>query len=329
MDQIAVLLPCFNEAQTIGKVVADFRRALPGAAVYVYDNNSTDGTASRAEAAGAIVRREYLQGKGNVIRRMFQEIDAECYILADGDDTYPAPAAPDLARLVLERQADMVVGDRLSSTYFQQNRRPFHNFGNRLVRASINRVFRSRIRDIMTGYRAFSYRFVKTFPVLSKGFEIETEMTIHAISMNMAVENVIVDYRDRPAGSQSKLNTLRDGRKVMMTIFNLYRGYKPLQFFSLLALLLVLTAAAAFVPAVLIPYYHTGLVENFPTLIVCGFAGIASLIALFNGMVLDAIRSKERREFEFRLVAARYMQRYARTCETIEGSETYDLSNER
>ena len=329
MDQIAVLLPCFNEAQTIGKVVADFRRALPGAAVYVYDNNSTDGTASQAEAAGAIVRREYLQGKGNVIRRMFQEIDAECYILSDGDDTYPAPASPDLARLVLERQADMVVGDRLSSTYFQQNRRPFHNFGNRLVRASINRVFRSRIRDIMTGYRAFSYRFVNTFPVLSKGFEIETEMTIHAISMNMAVENVIVDYRDRPAGSQSKLNTLRDGRKVMMTIFNLYRGYKPLQFFSMLALLLVLTAAAAFVPAVLIPYYHTGLVENFPTLIVCGFAGIASLIALFNGMVLDAIRSKERREFEFRLVAARYMQRYARTCDTIEGSETYDLSDKR
>lgn len=325
MDKIAVLIPCFNEAQTVERVVRDFRQALPNVAIYVYDNNSTDGTAAIAEAAGAIVRHEYLQGKGSVIRRMFQEVDAECYLLADGDDTYPAPAAPDMVRLVLERQTDMVVGDRLSSTYFQENRRPFHNLGNRLVRTSINRVFRSNIRDIMTGYRAFSYRFVKTFPALSKGFEIETEMTIHAISMNMAVENVIVDYRDRPAGSQSKLNTLRDGRKVLMTIFNLYRGYKPLQFFSLLALLLVLAAAAAFVPAVLIPYYYTGLVENFPTLIVCGFAGIASLISLFNGMVLDAIRNKERREFEFRLVASRYFQQYARQCETKNGGKNHDI----
>lgn len=325
MDKIAVLIPCFNEAQTVERVVRDFRQALPNAAIYVYDNNSTDGTAAIAEAAGAIVRHEYLQGKGSVIRRMFQEVDAECYLLADGDDTYPAPAAPDMVRLVLERQTDMVVGDRLSSTYFRENRRPFHNLGNRLVRASINRVFRSNIRDIMTGYRAFSYRFVKTFPALSKGFEIETEMTIHAISMNMAVENVIVDYRDRPAGSQSKLNTLRDGRKVLMTIFNLYRGYKPLQFFSLLALLLVLAAAAAFVPAVLIPYYYTGLVENFPTLIVCGFAGIASLISLFNGMVLDAIRNKERREFEFRLVAVCSFQRYARQCEVKNGGMEHDI----
>lgn len=325
MDRIAVLIPCFNEAQTVGKVVEDFRRTFPDAAVYVYDNNSTDGTAAKAEAAGAIVRREYMQGKGNVIRRMFQEVDAECYILADGDDTYPAPAAPSMAKLVLERETDMVVGDRLSSTYFQENQRPFHNFGNRIVRASINRVFHSNIRDIMTGYRAFSYRFVKTFPVLSKGFEIETEMTIHAISMNMAIENVIVDYRDRPAGSQSKLNTLSDGKKVMMTIFNLYRGHKPLQFFSLLALILLLAAAAAFIPAVLIPYYHTGLVENFPTLIVCGFAAIASLISLFNGMALDAIRNKERREFEFRLVAARYFQRYARESQTRNGGKKHDV----
>lgn len=325
MDRIAVLIPCYNEAQTIEKVVRDFRQALPDAVIYVYDNNSTDGTASKAAAAGAIVRREYMQGKGSVIRRMFQEVDAECCILADGDDTYPAPAAPDMAKLVLERQADMVVGDRLSSTYFQENRRLFHNFGNRLVRASINRVFHSNIRDIMTGYRAFSYRFVKTFPALSRGFEIETEMTIHAISMNMAVENVIVDYRDRPEGSSSKLNTLRDGRKVMMTIFNLYRGYRPLQFFSLLALVLLLAAGAVFVPAVLIPYYNTGLVENFPTLIVCGFVGMASLISFFNGMVLDAIRSKERREFEFRLVTAGYFQRYAREFETQNGGETHGV----
>lgn len=323
MDRIAVLIPCFNEEQTVEKVVKDYRRVFPDAVIYVYDNNSTDATAAKAEAAGAIVRHEYLQGKGNVIRRMFQEVDADCYILADGDDTYPAPAASAMVRLVLERQADMVVGDRLSSTYFQENRRPFHNFGNRLVRSSINRVFHSNIRDIMTGYRAFSYRFVKTFPVLSKGFEIETEMTIHAISMNMAIENVIVDYRDRPAGSQSKLSTLSDGKKVLMTIFNLYRGYKPLQFFSLLALLLLLSAVAAFIPAVLIPYYHTGLVENFPTLIVCGFVGMASLISFFNGMVLDAIRQKERREFEFRLVAARYFQRHMKNCKTMNGGKEH------
>lgn len=325
MDRIAVLIPCFNEAQTVGKVVGDFQRVFPDAAIYVYDNNSTDGTAARAEAAGAIVRHEYLQGKGNVIRRMFQEVDADCYILADGDDTYPPSAAPAMANLVLERQTDMVVGDRLSSTYFQENQRPFHNFGNRLVRTSINRVFHSNIRDIMTGYRAFSYRFVKTFPALSKGFEIETEMTIHAISMNMAIENVIVDYRDRPAGSQSKLNTLSDGKKVMMTIFNLYRGFRPLQFFSLLALLLLLAAAAVFIPAVLVPYYYTGLVENFPTLIVCGFVGIASLISFFNGMVLDAIRKKERREFEFRLVAVRCFQQLAKERETLYGGGMHDI----
>ena len=325
MDRIAVLIPCFNEAQTVENVVKDFRQVFPEAVIYVYDNNSTDGTAAKAEAAGAIVRHEYLQGKGNVIRRMFQEVDADCYILADGDDTYPAQAAPAMARLVLERQADMVVGDRLSSTYFQENRRPFHGFGNRLVRTSINRAFHSNIRDIMTGYRAFSYRFVKTFPVLSKGFEIETEMTIHAISMSMVIENVIVDYRDRPTGSQSKLNTLSDGKKVMITIFNLYRSYKPLQFFSLLALLLLLAAVAAFIPAVLIPYYQTGLVEHFPTLIVCGFVGIASLISFFNGMVLDAIWQKERREFEFRLVEVRYFQQYIRECETINRGEKHDI----
>lgn len=323
MDTIAVLIPCFNEAQTVGKVVKDFRRVFPDAAIYVYDNNSTDGTPARAEEAGAIVRYEYVQGKGNVIRRMFQEIDADCYILADGDDTYPAQAAPAMVRSVLERQADMVVGDRLSSTYFQENRRPFHNLGNRLVRASINHVFHSNIRDIMTGYRAFSYRFVKTFPVLSKGFEVETEMTIHAISMNMAIENVIVDYRDRPSGSQSKLNTLSDGRKVLMTIFDLYRIYRPLQFFSLLALLLLSAAVAAFIPAVLIPYYHTGLVENFPTLIVCGFVGSSSLISFFNGMVLDTIRKKEQREFEFRLVAVRYFQQNMRNFETVSGGKNH------
>ena len=302
MDKIAVLIPCYNEAQTIAKVVSDFKRELPEATIYVYDNNSKDGTDEIARAAGAVVRYEHQQGKGNVVRRMFQEIDAECYLMADGDDTYPAENARALVRHVLEEQADMVVGDRLSSTYFEENKRPFHNFGNSIVRWSINTLFKSDIKDVMTGYRAFSYRFVKTFPVVSKGFEIETEMTIHAVTKNMFVRNELVDYRDRPDGSESKLNTVSDGIKVLFTIFNLFRNYKPLQFFSLLALMLVLLAAVVFVPLVLIPFVQTGLVERFPTLIVCGFVAIAALLSFFNGMVLDAITQKERREFEFRLM---------------------------
>ena len=207
MDSIAVLIPCYNEARTVAKVVADYRAALPQATVYVYDNNSTDGTADLAAAAGAVVRKERQQGKGNVLRRMFREIDAECYLLVDGDDTYPAEAAPEMVRAVRERGADMVVGDRLSSTYFTENKRPFHNFGNSLVRFCINRLFGSQIKDIMTGCRAFSFQFVKTYPVLARGFEIETEMSIHAVERNMRIENIVIEYRDRPAGSESKLNT--------------------------------------------------------------------------------------------------------------------------
>ena len=302
MDKIAVLVPCYNEAQTIAKVVTDFKTALPEAVIYVYDNNSTDNTAELARNAGAVVRYEHQQGKGNVVRRMFQEIEAECYVMADGDDTYPAHNAPALVRHVLEGQADMVVGDRLSATYFTENKRPFHNFGNSLVRWCINHIFKSDIKDVMTGYRAFSYRFVKTFPVVSHGFEIETEMTIHAITMNMLVKNELVDYRDRPEGSVSKLNTVSDGIKVLMTIFNLFRNYKPMQFFSVLALILLIIDAAVFIPLVLIPFNQTGLVERFPTLIVCGFVAIAAILSFFNGMVLDAIMQKERREFEFRLM---------------------------
>lgn len=302
MDNIAVLVPCFNEARTIEKVVKDFRAALPEAVIYVYDNNSTDGTAEIARAAGAIVRHEYQQGKGNVVRRMFQEIDARCYVLVDGDDTYPAEAAPEMVASVLKKHTDMVVGDRLSSTYFQENKRPFHNFGNSLVRFSINRMFHSDIKDIMTGYRAFSYRFVKTFPVLSRGFEIETEMTIHAISVNLAIENVVIEYRDRPEGSESKLNTFSDGMKVLSTIFSLFRNYKPLQFFSFLAALLLIIDFAVFIPAVWIPFRETHLVERFPTLIVCGFVAMSALLSFFNGMVLDSIKQKERREFEYRLM---------------------------
>ena len=300
MDKIAVLLPCYNESKTIAKVVGDFRRVLPEATIYVYDNNSTDGTAKIAEKAGAVVRHEYQQGKGNVIRRMFREIDAECYIMADGDDTYPPDEADKMVDMVLNRQADMVVGDRLSSTYFTENKRPFHNFGNSLVRKSINLLFKNDIKDIMTGYRAFSYEFVKTFPVLSKGFEIETEMSIHAIDKNMAVENFVIEYRDRPEGSESKLNTYSDGMKVLRTIFRLYRTYRPFKFFGLWALLLALISVGFFIP-VLSTYFKTGLVPNFPTLIVCCFTLLAAIQSLFAGLMLQTMVQKNRQDFEMHL----------------------------
>ncbi len=302
MDKIAVLIPCYNEAQTIQKVIADFQKEIPEAAIYVYDNNSTDGTGDIARAAGAIVVPEYRQGKGNVVRRMFQDIDAQCYLMVDGDDTYPAQNAREMVDCVLNRRADMVVGDRLSSTYFTENKRPFHNFGNSLVRTIINRLFDCSIKDIMTGYRAFSRRFVKTFPVISQGFEIETEMTIHAVSMNMSVENVVVEYRDRPEGSVSKLNTVSDGIKVLNMILQLFKNYKPMFFFTMIAAALMAIDVAVFIPAVWIPYMKTGLVEHFPTLITCGFVLVSALLSLFNGMILDSIVRKERREFEFKLM---------------------------
>ena len=308
MDKIAVLIPCYNESQTIEKVVRDWRRELPEAVIYVYDNNSTDHTDDSARAAGAVVRYEYQQGKGNVIRRMFREIDAQCYIMIDGDDTYPAEMGREMTDLVLERNVDMVVGDRLSSTYFEENKRPFHNFGNSLVRGTINKLFRSNIRDIMTGYRAFSYEFVKSFPVLSKGFEIETEMSIHAVDQNMNVENVIIEYRDRPEGSESKLNTYSDGFKVLKTIGRLYRNYKPMQFFGIVALILMIISAAMFIPVLAI-YIQTGLVPNFPTLIVSGFIALAALESLFSGMILSTLAEKERQEFEFRLQLVRNMKK--------------------
>ncbi len=305
MDKIAVLIPCFNEAKTIAKVVTDFKRVLPGAVIYVYDNNSTDGTAKIAEAAGAVVRYEYQQGKGNVIRRMFREIDAECYIMIDGDDTYPAEAAPEMVEKVLERKVDMVVGDRLSSTYFEENKRPFHNFGNDLVRKSINFLFKNDIKDIMTGYRAFSYEFVKTFPVLSKGFEIETEMSIHSVDKNMLVENVVIEYRDRPEGSESKLNTVSDGIKVLKTIFRLFAVYKPLVFYGIIAAVLAVLSIVFFIP-VLVEYARTGLVPKFPTLIVCGFGIVAAIQALFAGITLQTLRQKEKHDFEMRLQQVDY-----------------------
>lgn len=301
MDKIAVLIPCYNEEKTVEKVVRDFKAVLPEAVIYVYDNNSSDRTVELAGKAGAVVRHEYMQGKGNVIRRMFREIDAEVYVMTDGDDTYPAEFAREMVDKVLEHQADMVVGDRLSSTYFTENKRPFHNFGNSLVRGTINRLFHTEIKDIMTGYRAFSYQFVKTFPVLSKGFEIETEMTIHAADKNMQVDNVIIEYRDRPEGSESKLNTYSDGAKVLMSIAKLYRNYKPMNFFGLLALVLAVMSIGFFIP-VLMEYIATGLVPKFPTLIACGFAMMAAIQSVFAGLVLSAGAQRSRQEFEMNLI---------------------------
>ena len=301
MDKIAVLIPCYNEAKTIGKVVEDARKALPEAVIYVYDNNSTDDTASIAQAGGAVVRHEYMQGKGNVIRRMFREIDAECYVMVDGDDTYPMEYAREMADMVLNRNSDMVVGDRLSSTYFTENKRPFHNFGNSLVRATINNLFDCDIKDIMTGFRAFSYEFVKTFPVLSKGFEIETEMTVFAVNNHLQIDNVVVEYRDRPEGSESKLNTYSDGFKVITTIVRLYRDYKPLGFFGLFAILLAALGIGFFIP-VLLDFLETGMVAKFPTLIVCGFVLIAAIQSFFAGLILSNIANQSRRDFEYKLM---------------------------
>ena len=300
MDKIAVLIPCYNEEKTIAKVVKDARAALPEAVIYVYNNNSSDRTAELAAEAGALVRNEYMQGKGNVIRRMFREVEAECYVMVDGDDTYPMEYAAEMVDKVLNHNADMVVGDRLSSTYFTENKRPFHNMGNSLVRGSINRLFGCDIKDIMTGYRAFSYGCVKTFPVLSKGFEIETEMTIHAVSNNMQIENVVVDYRDRPEGSESKLNTYADGLKVLGTIGKLYKDYKPLGFFTLLAVLLAAVSIVFFIP-VLVDFIKTGMVDKFPTLFVCGFVMLAAIQSFFSGLILSNMALKNRRDFEFRL----------------------------
>lgn len=301
MDKIAVLIPCYNESKTIGKVINDMQQALPESVIYVYDNNSDDGTAEIAARAGAVVRNERMQGKGNVIRRMFREIDAQVYIMIDGDDTYPAENAREMARMVLEDRIDMVVGDRLSSTYFTENKRPFHNLGNSLVRSSINRLFENDIKDVMTGYRAFSYNFVKTFPVLSKGFEIETEMTIHAVDKKMSVANLIIEYRDRPEGSESKLNTYSDGLKVLRTILSLYKDYRPKQFFTALAAILAVAAIAFFIP-ILVTYFQTGSVPKIPTLFVCGFAALAALQSYFSGMILSTLIQKNKQDFEHRLI---------------------------
>ncbi len=299
-SKIAVLIPCYNEAKTIEKVVKDYKKALPEADIYVYDNNSTDGTDEIARKAGAIVKYEYRQGKGNVIRSMFRQIDADCYLMVDGDDTYPADDARKMCDLVLEGKADMVIGDRLSSTYFSENKRAFHNFGNRIVRLLINKLFNNKIKDIMTGYRAFSYEFVKTYPVLAKGFEIETEMTIHAVDKNFLLQEVSVAYRDRPEGSVSKLNTYKDGFKVLKLIATLFKEYKPFFFFNIVAIILAIISFILIIP-VFSAYFKTGLVERFPTLIVGGFMMIAAILSFVCGVILDVIAKKHKQLYELTL----------------------------
>ncbi|MEY8379533.1 glycosyltransferase family 2 protein [Ileibacterium valens] len=296
---IAVLIPCYNESQTIEKVVKDYKEAYPDATIYVYDNNSTDNTAQIAEEAGAVVRHEYAQGKGNVIRSMFKDIDADCYIMADGDDTYPP--VPEMADLILSRKAHMVIGDRLSSTYFQENKRPFHNTGNRAVRWLINHLFNIDVKDIMTGSRAFSYEFVKTFPVLSHGFEIETEMTIHSAAHDLRMVEIPVEYRDRPEGSESKLNTYSDGIKVLKMIARLFKEYKPMLFFGSLAFILFIISLILFIP-VLSEYFQTGLVPRFPTLIVAGILMLIALLLCVCGLILEVIVKKNRQIFELFLI---------------------------
>ena len=298
---VAVLIPCYNEAATVEAVVTSFRAVLPDACIYVYDNNSTDGTAALAEKAGAIVRHEPCQGKGNVIRRMFREVEADCYVMVDGDNTYPAEDAPKMVEMVLNQQVDMVIGDRLSSTYFAENKRPFHNLGNRMVRSLVCRLWHTQVHDIMTGYRAFSRRFIKLFPVMTSQFEIETEMTIHALDKRFVLSEIPIAYRNRPDGSESKLNTFGDGIKVLKTIFTLFKEYKPLRFFGWLALLLALVAIGLFIP-VLADYLHTGLVPRFPTLIVSVFLGLAALQSFFTGLCLDVMVEKDRKSYELSII---------------------------
>ncbi len=297
MSKTAVLIPCYNESLTIEKVVKDFRRVLPDADIYVYDNNSTDGSAALAEKAGAIVRYEYKQGKGNVLRSMFRDIEADCYVMVDADDTYPAENAPEMVQLVLDGRADMVIGDRLNTTYFEENKRPFHDFGNRLVRGLVNRLFDGNLQDIMTGYRAMNRRFVKEYPLLSKGFEVETEMSLFALDGNYLVREVPVEYRDRPAGSESKLNTFSDGFRVLKMILMLFRDYKPLLFFTVLSVVCFVLGTILVIP-VLHDYAVTHLVERFPTLFVSIFLYIASLLFFCSGMILDVLKNNQRKTQE-------------------------------
>ena len=308
MDKIAVLIPCYNESQTIKKVVEDWKKELPEATIYVYDNNSSDNTAAIAREAGAVVRYEYQQGKGNVIRRMFREIDAECYIMIDGDDTYPAEFGREMVTKVLERNVDMVVGDRLSSTYFEENKRPFHNFGNSLVRGTINHLFKSNIRDIMTGYRVYSRRFVKNMPVMSSGFKIETEMTIFSLVYRMKLVEIPITYRDRPAGSESKLNTFSDGFKVLVKLFDLFKNYRPMLFFSCFSILFIILGLVAGIP-VITEFIKTAFITKIPSAVLAASLFIIAFLLFMVGIILDAIKNQMCILFECQLNQFEYQER--------------------
>ena len=299
-NRIAVLIPCYNERQTIEKVVKDYKKALPEADIYVYDNNSTDGTNKIARRAGAIVRYETKQGKGNVMRAMFRDIEADCYLMVDGDDTYSAEDARKMCEYVLKDNVDMVIGDRLSGTYFKEKTRKFHKSGNRIVRWTINTIFRRKINDIMTGYRALSYQFVKSYPVLAKGFELETEMTIHAIDKNFTLKEIPIKYKERAAGSISKLNTYSDGVKVIKTIATLFKEYKPGVFFNIISLFIFVIAAILAIP-VFIEYMQTGLVPRFPTLIVSCILLVICLLLSITSIILQVIVKKNKQLFEILL----------------------------
>ena len=300
-EKTVVLIPCYNESKTIAKVIRDYKKALPKAEIYVYDNNSSDNTSKIAQAEGAIVKKEYKQGKGNVIRTMFKDIDADCYLIVDGDDTYSAKQAQKMCNYILNKEADIVLGDRLSSTYFKENKRPFHNFGNRLVRKLINSLFKNNIKDIMTGYRACSYEFVKTFPILSKGFEIETEMTIHALDKNFLIKEIPIEYKDRPIGSTSKLNTFSDGYKVLKTISRLFKEYKPFAFFGIVSLLFLIISLIFGIPVVA-EYFKTKLVPRFPTFIFSCIMLVISILMFTCGIILEVVVKKHRQLFELFLI---------------------------
>ena len=327
MDRIAVLIPCFNESQTIRKVVTDWKRIMPEAVIYVYDNNSSDGTDKIAKEAGAVVRYEYMQGKGNVIRRMFREIDAMCYIMVDGDDTYPAEAGPLMAEEVINNNIDMVIGDRLSSTYFTENKRPFHNLGNRVTRFLINSIFNTDIKDIMTGLRAFSYKFVKSFPVLSGGFELETEMTIHAVDKRMSIKNCVIEYRDRPENSFSKLNTVSDGIKVIQTIIRLVKNYKPFQFYGIISLLGLVISVLLFIFG-FFEYPKSESVSILSTLVVSAFLAVTSLLSLAAGSILDTMVYKGKQDFEFRLQIVEHFFKEEKSKEMDKEEKSKEMDNE-
>ena len=297
----AILVPCYNESATIEKVVLDFKKIMPNADIYVYDNNSTDNSDNIARNAGAIVRYEYKQGKGNVVRSMFRDINADCYIMVDGDDTYPPETALEFEKLILEGKADMVIGDRLSSTYFEENNRLFHNTGNRLVRRFINLFFKSDLKDIMTGMRGFSYDFVKSFPISSKEFEIETEMSVFALMHNFKIIEIPIEYRDRIEGSESKLNTYKDGYKVIMMIFSLIRDQRPLFFFSMISLILLIIAGVYFIP-ILIKFFSTGYVFKIPTLIMISTVVMVATFTFFVGVILHVLKRQQRENFEHHII---------------------------